>query len=748
MAHPVASTSRLSSLPLSAPHSPPPPSSPADLPLCPTYSSSLASLSPDPTPPDARAYPVPHFPMDYYERPPSPPRTLKDRMQVAYALDDMHLAKVLLLKLQGIDVTGDDDPRIAAVRDEDFTSAFVPPGGLRLEEDDARRCREGAARERARIARIERDERLRACARVWERHARASRDAKARAAQKREDAARRKEDEARQRRRAEREAREREARAREQELLRHTRQVRFSSLNQRPLLDYSTLSSERMARRPPREDEDDDILYTALPLSPRHSPSSSAHSLSPPGTPDRDALTLQRFQHELAVQHSQSLSRAVAFDEVVAAMDGPLFPVNGRPDQAARAKLSPAQRAIYDSMFDVVEWTAEERMTAMGKLPEDAPAKLRNSAPRDARTECVACSLGSTSTSVSASASAAPSAEPSSATTVTRTNSWFSFGSRSSRSTASTALTSPASSILSLKSPAQAQALLPLAPSSSSSVLHAEPRPIRHSCRRSALAPVPPSEDPLAPPHPYLARARHTKDHPPSAALLARGRTLARSDSRHRASQDERGLVRRVGRSVTTLMDIAAQFQRAYVKATLFSVGADRLSLSRSRSGSRSPPRARRTPSPTRGRAGRPRPEGYRALAPDVHAFLDAPDEPPCATPQRTRTLIPLAQRGGPPCDAPRVFGPPALPPPRSPFRALLPPLPGCAGLPRLRPVANPVLLRLQALQNICAGRALVWEGRACEGRMSAGREKLVGVAWEGIGRSSLGWEVRPVSTC
>lgn len=28
---------------------------------------------------------------------------------------------------------------------------------------------------------------------------------------------------------------------------------------------------------------------------------------------------------------------------------------------------------------------------------------------------------------------------------------------------------------------------------------------------------------------------------------------------------------------------------------------------------------------------------------------------------------------------------------------------------------------------------------------MAAGKEKIVGVAWEGIGRSSLGWEVSVV---
>ncbi|KAF8204281.1 hypothetical protein K438DRAFT_1964642 [Mycena galopus ATCC 62051] len=45
-----------------------------------------------------------------------------------------HLAKILLLRLQGIEVTSDSDPRIAAVRDEDFDACFVPFGPL----DDGR----------------------------------------------------------------------------------------------------------------------------------------------------------------------------------------------------------------------------------------------------------------------------------------------------------------------------------------------------------------------------------------------------------------------------------------------------------------------------------------------------------------------------------------------------------------------------------------------------------------------------------
>ncbi|CDO73143.1 hypothetical protein BN946_scf185007.g198 [Trametes cinnabarina] len=136
-------------------------------------SSSVLSTSSDPnpseplTPPDVNAhYPYAcERPLDYYESPPSPPRTLQDQMHVAYALENMHLAKVLLLKLRGIEVNGDDDPRIAQVRDEDFSSSFVPDGGLRLDEATQARVQEAERRAQEAQKRREREDRLRKCER-------------------------------------------------------------------------------------------------------------------------------------------------------------------------------------------------------------------------------------------------------------------------------------------------------------------------------------------------------------------------------------------------------------------------------------------------------------------------------------------------------------------------------------------------------------------------------------------------------
>ncbi|CCM03762.1 uncharacterized protein FIBRA_05908 [Fibroporia radiculosa] len=731
---PVASTSRLPSLPMSA--SPPLlSSSSVDAAfLHPPFSSSVASLSPEPspleplTPPEhGDSYFHPYSvlaPVDYYDRPPSPPRTLKDQMQVAYALDNIHLAKILYLKMHGIEVTGDDDPRIAAVKDEDFTSSFVPPGGLSLEEADEQRCRDGQKRERERLQRRRREEKLRACQRLWEASAKWLQEEKAKVA-------RRKEEEARQRRRLEKEAKDRETREREQEQLRHTRQVRINPQTQRPLLDYSTLSCERRAQHQPSPPmvEDDTLEYFVIPFSPARSPSSS-YSISPPTTPDTNELTLPRLRHELAVQHFQSLSRAVPFADVIVSMSGPLFPQNDGPSSRSRAKLSTSQRELFDSMFETAEW-GESELSRPNSIVREDPRTNQRCVTVSA---CVAHSHSSTSTSVSAIAST-------SVSTITRSHSWFSFGSRDSRSSMSTAITSPSSSLLSVKSPC-----LSPSPVFLPSPLRAETTVIRHACRHPALVRVSSSEHPLCSPTPVNPEK-------PAPVTASRGRARTRRisvlSSCDLRIDGENGLVQRVSRSVSSLMDMAAQFQRAYVKATMFSVGIDPIPRSRSdsrdSSPSRSPSRSPKAASSNgySGRSSRLRPEGCRALALDVHVFLSSPGEEQSDSLQPTRTLIPLTPRLPAAHTVPphsRVFPLPA-PTPRSPFRVAQP-LPGSPSLPRLRPVANPLLLRLQALQNVCTGRALTWEGRARDGRMSAGKEKLVGVAWEGIGRSSLGWEV------
>ena len=72
-------------------------------------------------------------------------------MQEAYAAENMLLARILYLKIQGIEVTSDDDPRIAQVKDEDFV--FVPGGQLVLDDESMAALREAERSQKARRAR-------------------------------------------------------------------------------------------------------------------------------------------------------------------------------------------------------------------------------------------------------------------------------------------------------------------------------------------------------------------------------------------------------------------------------------------------------------------------------------------------------------------------------------------------------------------------------------------------------------------
>ncbi|KAF5390611.1 hypothetical protein D9757_002573 [Collybiopsis confluens] len=65
---------------------------------------------------------------------------LLDQLHIAYALDDLPLAKILLLRItRGIqDITSRTDPRLESVTPEDFDAAFLPKGGLMSPQDEAR----------------------------------------------------------------------------------------------------------------------------------------------------------------------------------------------------------------------------------------------------------------------------------------------------------------------------------------------------------------------------------------------------------------------------------------------------------------------------------------------------------------------------------------------------------------------------------------------------------------------------------
>jgi hypothetical protein len=57
----------------------------------------------------------------------------------------------------------------------------------------------------------------------------------------------------------------------------------------------------------------------------------------------------------------------------------------------------------------------------------------------------------------------------------------------------------------------------------------------------------------------------------------------------------------------------------------------------------------------------------------------------------------------------------------------------------RVRTVENPMYLRLKGLHKIMWDRGTTWQGRVREGNLGAGKEKILKVAFEGVGRSWLG---------
>ncbi len=422
--------------------------------------SSTASTSPEPTPAPQTppelvdgSYPL-HFQhlnsLDYYDSPPSPPRTLQDQMQVAYANDDIHLAKILLLKLKGIEVRGDNDPRIAEVRDEDFNSAFVPCGGLKLDEEDERRCIEGQRREQERQKRRARQIRLLECERIWEKSAEYYREGRARAIRKREE-------EARGRRRAEIEARgrEREAREREKEkdLIRHRRTLR-ATCTSRAVLSYGALPASNLrvqmsTSQSPPKDRDDGLAFE-YPLMP---PVPSSRFMPQKKARSRQSSPNRAFRDLAALNNTN-----VSFADVMTSIHGPLFPVE---DSGKRPRRRTVQMDLLDALLNPTPWD----MTLSETADDSRVDKIkRKTGVSDG---CIACSVESY----------IPSTPSTSASKLSK--SWFSFGSRSFKSSASTTLTSPSSSPMSPRKATRTRTT-----SSSSATGGAlVPRP-RHSCNR------------------------------------------------------------------------------------------------------------------------------------------------------------------------------------------------------------------------------------------------------------------------
>lgn len=620
---------------------------------------------------------------DSYDSPPSPPQSLEDQVQVAYALDDIRLAKILLLKLKGIEVTSDSDPRIDDVRDEDFDMYFVPSGPLKLEEPERRIVQETQRKQRERWQEAQRRQRLRMCEKVWEEEKQRRHAEQLRAIRRREEEMALEEE----RRRAVEIQQRKEA---ELALRQRSRRVGFSMAN-RQTVSYGKLSQARLERCLSKCDEDPFQYSVMQPVRLSKTP------------PKCGLASPKALRGDTTPKPSGSQRRTVSFKEVVSSMDSKLFPLDAaeRAEEARRiagisAVPSPPRHRrqasvrseLLHSLLQVVEWQEGERRKAKGKGVERRAQALQQSPLCNTLTPILAVPSNDLMLPMSSSVS------------TSRSNSWLSLGSWRSSVTditspeASPISDSPKCSISSLQLPTLYESHHDFIP-------------------RSSFVHVPLDETPLslAKPQSHVRSNRPVVDVP----------SIAEGDSR-RLESVGRTLVRHVSRSV---LDVAKGLQFAYISATMFSVGASLPSAPSSR--------PQEVPINKRNM----RRHGYRAHLADVKKFT-VHTPPAIATSLEPIHFIPLVSPfpvtpSVAHCSASSFLIP-------SPLRPRTPPT---ALAYRMRPVANPEILRLRALQNIMCARGKEWEGRGREGGLGCGKERMLGIAFEGRGPSSLGCEVR-----
>ena len=381
-------------------------------------------------------------------------------------------------------------------------------------------------------------------------------------------------------------------------------------------------------------------------------------------------------------------------------MNGHLFPLDASeraedarriaglpiPGSAPHRRKASVRAELLESLLQVVEWQEGERRKAKGKEVVREQHTLKSSVRAPTPLPSVPSSLSATFLS-----SSAPS----------RSSSWLSFGSW--RSTA-TDITTPDSPVLA--SPTCSQPCLPTLIESQRE-LYPRCAFVRISVEESPLwTPITPHHTPLD---------DHSRATPSGSATEVFSSLAIRG-----------ALVKRVTRSVTTIVEAAKGLQSAYITATMFTAGTpyQPVSPSQPHGSLRCQRQARR--------------EGYRALAKDVRRFTN--NRPSISQTSEPVHFIPLVSQPS---------GTAGLPKPSVPKNAVIfpsplrPRTPPAALAYRMRPVANPAVLRLRALQNLMYARGKEWEGRAREGGLGCGKERMLGIAFEGRGRSGLGCEVR-----
>ena len=674
---------------------------------------------------------------DYHALPASPPLSLEDQVHVAYALEDIHLAKILLLRLKGIEVTSDDDPRIAAVQDEDFDFCFVPNGRL-MDDRDEKAIKEMQTKELERLEERRRFDRLRNCERIWDDQKRRLREERLAVFRQRE-----------------RKWMEEEDRRREQPLQRH---------EERHRVQKAALAEKAAQRNRARL-----VSYDNLPTAPEKR--LGQHFLydfmiQPSRLSNTPSLSYSRPHLRGPIFDD---SRSIPFSTVLNSMQGPLFPVsNGDLDDTPSTSRSTSRtsqvgrrrkRQLLENLLVEIQWPEDDRRNRKGK--EKAHQR---SLP------CPACSIASSPTSHLSPASSASSS-------ISRTSSWLSFAG-SSQSTSTDPFTPPASPAPSIPSPSKSawfKSSLSSRPKSSITTSSGRDSSLRHSCNSHChLTPVSSSESPLP------LNPTHSA---PSISYDGRRRNPGTT----KASKEGAGLLVRVSRFV----EIAKEFQQTYVNLAISNSperGSRRETGSREKCGSGDVSSLNLSK-----HNGKLREPGYRVSQCDVTAFLNVSSPEAVSSseagPDTTTASISQDDTSSPPPPRYIPLRPPSSSnPPRTilpdqlPYRRVFKPLPmpirspfRCHALSelhttypsvsdpssfintsssynlflhhgpltwRIRSVENPVYLRLKALHHVIWKGGMVWQGRGRDTALGGGRERVVGVAYDGVGRSSLSCEI------
>ena len=591
----------------------------------------------------------PELSLDYYDSPPSPPQSLEDQIHEAYALDNIRLAKILYLKLQGIHLVDDSDPRIEQVREEDF-----PFGRLVLDEEDEKSLKECQRKEVHRRRGQQRANKLAKCEQTWDQSTVEYRQQRLSLQQRKQVAAL-----------AERRGLDTDHQEQHRSLVHLSSPSALSLLSSQSLYDapsHSTPSGPYSFEYPVPTSSSPPVAI------PSRSPRSSELRREPPA--------------------ALSSSQPISFWQVSECMSGSLFPVDDiATDLGGRKRQSRVHAALLEVLLQPVTWEQGER--------SEARITRRNSFPSSSTwsssgTLCSACSSTSGSPSTSTLASS-------------QSGSQF-IGVRQ--------LT------ISTSNPATC------ASSARTRITY---------CNTHSLTQIDLQECPLS-----FPKCTHRRPNAPPADLQRKPRS--RFASR---------LVRKIGHSVSAFIDVAAQFHASYMRTAAFIVPFEDDLLDDETAlppwGANPHTATAKVNVKSKAKAYLPFDPTYpRAKINEVVDFIKAstwsePEGEVDLGEEGHYTLVQLlspTERRNPSPHSNSLLSMHITPSPLRPREA-----PAMLRY-RIRPVANPVLLRLKALQNVCAGEGVEWEGRAREGALGFGCDRLHGIAFDGIGRSRLGLEV------